>query len=72
LAGGSRISLFEVLSIIEKITEKKANIEHIESQKGDVRDTYGDISKAKKILSYEPKVGIREGLKKYIEKYKSQ
>jgi nucleoside-diphosphate-sugar epimerase len=72
LAGGSRISVLDVISIMEELTGKKANVEHIEDQKGDVRDTYADISKAKNILGYEPQVNIRKGLELYLEWLRSE
>ena len=63
LAGGSRISVVDVISILEEISGKKANVRHTESQKGDVRDTFADIGKSRRDFGYEPKVGVREGLK---------
>ena len=67
IGGGSRIPLIETIHILERITGKKAKIEYIEKQKGDVRDTYADVNKAKEILGYSPKVKIEEGLKKEVE-----
>jgi UDP-glucose 4-epimerase len=72
LAGGSRISVLGAISIIEELSGKKSNIEHIETQKGDVRDTYADISKARQILKYKPKVKIKKGLELYLKWLKSQ
>ena len=42
---------------------------HIEKQKVDVKDTFADISKAEKILKWEPKIGINKGLEKYLKWY---
>jgi len=42
---------------------------HIEKQKGDVKDTFADISKAEKILKWKPKIGINKGLEKYLKWY---
>ena len=67
IGGGSRISVNELIKEIEDITEKKANINYIEKQKGDVRDTWADVSKAKKVLGWKPKTNIEEGLKRYIK-----
>lgn len=67
IGGGSKISINEVIKILEKITGKKANVKYKEKQKGDVKDTHADISKVKKILGYKPKVQIEEGLKKQVE-----
>ena len=34
---------------------------------GDIKDSYADISKAKKLLGYEPKVSLREGLQMLLK-----
>jgi UDP-glucuronate 4-epimerase len=44
----------------------------LESQPGDVSVTYADISKAKRLLGYQPKVDMEEGIKRFVEWYKSQ
>jgi len=67
IGGGSRISLNELIKLIEEITGKKANLKHMENQKGDVRDTLADTSKAKELFGWRPKIGITEGLEKYID-----
>ena len=72
LAGGSRISVLEVISILEELTSKKAKVKHIEDQKGDVRDTYADTSKSEKMLGYNPRVNTRDGLKMYVEWLKTR
>lgn len=38
-----------------------------QSKKGDVRDTYADVSKAREVLGYEPEVGLRDGLEREVE-----
>jgi nucleoside-diphosphate-sugar epimerase len=67
IGGGSRISLMKTIHILEEITDREAKIEYIEKQKGDVRDTYADVGKAKAILGYSPEVEIEEGLRKEVE-----
>ena len=69
IGGGSRISVNELIKKTEEILGKKAMIENIEKQKGDVRDTLADASKAKELLDWNPKINIDEGLKKYIRWY---
>jgi len=66
IGGGGRVSVNELITIIEKITGKRAKLEYVESQMGDVKDTLADISKAKEILNWEPRVKIEEGLTRYI------
>jgi UDP-glucose 4-epimerase len=38
---------------------------------GDVRESLADISVARKLLKYEPKIGFDEGLKRTVEYYRS-
>lgn len=67
IGGGSRISVNDLIKIMEDITEKKANTKYIEKQKGDVRDTLADVSKAEAKLNWNPRLNINKGLRKYVE-----
>ena len=71
LGNGNPVELKRFISTIEELLGKRANIVKKPMPKGDVLATYADISKAKKILGYNPKVSIEEGLKNLIEWYKS-
>ena len=62
LGNGNPVSLNEFIETCEKVTGKKAIINYMENQLGDVSITYADISKAKEELGYNPKVKILEGL----------
>ncbi|OGW13436.1 MAG: UDP-glucose 4-epimerase [Nitrospinae bacterium RIFCSPLOWO2_12_FULL_45_22] len=64
LGGGSPATIWQVLNIIEEITGKRVRLRHIEEQKGDVRHTCADITKAQRILGYAPQVRLGEGLRK--------
>lgn len=64
------ISLWNLIKIIEEIVGKKAIINNMPMQKGDVSITYADISKAKKFLGYNPRINVKEGIKKFYEWYK--
>jgi UDP-glucuronate 4-epimerase len=65
-------SLIELIKLIEGALGKKANIEMLETQPGDVSITYADISKAKRMLGYQPKVKMKEGIRRFVEWYKAQ
>lgn len=67
LGGGAPVSLNEMISTIEKVLNKKAKIEHLPMQLGDVNKTAADITKAKKLLNYNPKTSFEEGIIKFIE-----
>lgn len=65
--GESRpISVSELVSEIEKALGKKAIIEHLPLQPGDVDRTYADVAKAIDELGYEPKTLIEDGLAKFV------
>ena len=63
-------SLKELIRLIEEAFDKKATIEMLEPQPGDVSVTYADITKAKRMLKYQPKVKMEEGIKRFVEWYK--
>ena len=63
-------SLKELIRLIEEAFGKKANIQMLEFQPGDVSVTYADITKAKRMLKYHPKVKMKEGIRRFVEWYK--
>ena len=67
LGNNSPISLNEFIATIEEVTGRKANIIQKPMQEGDVPMTYADLTKSSKILGYNPKVKLKEGLKKVYE-----
>jgi UDP-glucuronate 4-epimerase len=71
LGNNQPISLGKFITTIERISEKKAKKKMMPMQPGDVPITYADITKAKKLLNYNPQTNIEEGLKKFIEWYES-
>ncbi len=71
LGGGKKpISINRVISQIESAFGKKAIIDNKEFHKADVLETWADISKAKKILDWEPKVSFEEGIERTIQWYR--
>lgn len=62
VGGGSRVSVNQVIAMLEEITGKRAQMEHQEVAKGDVRDTEADCAKAREILGYAPQVSLAQGL----------
>lgn len=67
--GGNRISVNDLISLMESLLHKKAIIRNIEKQKGDVENTWADIRKAKQLLGWEPQVDISGGLARYVHWY---
>ena len=67
VGGGSTTSVNEAIEILQKLAGREAVVKYCESQKGDVGQTHADISKARRLLRYEPKVGLRDGLFREVE-----
>src|SRR5437764_2914939 len=65
--GESRtVELRELISLLEKALGKKAEIDRQPMQPGDVPQTYADISKARRLLDYDPRTPIEEGIEKFV------
>ncbi|VVB99058.1 GDP-L-fucose synthase [uncultured archaeon] len=65
-------SVRELISLIEKSTGRKAKIKFLAGKKEDLDETLADISKARKILGYRPKISLEEGIPLFVEWFKSR
>lgn len=72
LGDSKTVTLKELVDIIENELNKKARLEYLPPQQGDVPVTYADISKATKLLGYTPKVNIKKGIREFINWFKQQ
>jgi nucleoside-diphosphate-sugar epimerase len=66
---GQRVSLNELIRILEELLGVRAQVTYAAAKPGDVRHSLADISKATRVLGYVPKTGIEEGLKRTVEAY---
>jgi UDP-glucose 4-epimerase len=67
VGSGKPTTINELAKTILQLTSADVEIQHIECRAGDIRDSYADISKAKKLLGFEPKVSLKEGLKVLLD-----
>lgn len=67
IGGGNRMSVIDLVRAIEDVTGKTALFHYTEKQKGDVKDTLADTGKAEKLLGWQARVTIDEGLERYLE-----
>jgi UDP-glucose 4-epimerase len=67
---GARITLNQVLKMLSGITGKTIQAKYDAPRNGDIRDSQADVSLARKILGYEPRVQFEEGLRRTWEWYK--
>jgi len=67
---GTKVSINQVSSILKEIMKRK-NLKsiHADARLTDIRNGYADISKAKKILAFNPKFSLKEGLAKLVDWY---
>jgi nucleoside-diphosphate-sugar epimerase len=70
IGGGSSLTVNQLISHLERITSKEGKVRLIEAVKGDARHTFADISKARRLLYWEPEVDIVEGLKRTVASIK--
>lgn len=71
-ACGDRISLNDIVKMLEGISGKEIIVNHGPERRGDVRHSMAQINKAQKLLGYEPLVGFEQGLKSVFAWYNNQ
>jgi UDP-glucuronate 4-epimerase len=71
--GESRtVKLSELVQLIEQNLGRKAILQKLPPQPGDVQITYADISKAQRLLGYRPTTPVEEGIKRFVEWYRKE
>ncbi len=70
LGNSHPITLTEMIRVIEDVVGKKATVQWLDAQPGDVPITYADISKAKKLLGYQPATSFAAGIAEFVEWYR--
>ena len=72
VATGSRMSLNELLQVMNRLAGTSLEPLRQEARAGDVKDSQADISKAQSLLGYQPTVSSEDGLKRTLEWYRSE
>ncbi len=70
LGNSTPVTLKEMINTISKVLGKNPKINQLPMQLGDVQRTYADISKAQKLIGYEPKISFEEGIQNFITWYR--
>jgi UDP-glucuronate 4-epimerase len=70
LGCGKTEELMDYIRMVEETVGKKAAFDFMPMQKGDALTSAADITKARKMLGYEPKTTIREGVPKFVAWYR--
>ncbi|MGD9991911.1 MAG: NAD-dependent epimerase/dehydratase family protein [Salinivirgaceae bacterium] len=72
LGNSSPEKLSKLIETIENVLNKKANKRVLPLPIGDVKSTYADISKAKRVLKYQPITKLEKGIETFVTWYMSQ
>ena len=70
LGNSSPVTLKEMINTIAEVLNIEPKINELPMQPGDVDRTYADVSKAKRLLGYEPKVPFKTGIENFVKWYK--
>ncbi len=62
VGGGSRVSMNEILDVMAQLTGKNPKVRRQETQRGDMRDTFADTTRARKELGFTPRVILKDGI----------
>lgn len=62
IGGGSRVTVNEVLRLIGQVTGREPVLDRQPAQKGDMRHTFADTTRAHTVLGFSPRIGLDEGL----------
>jgi Nucleoside-diphosphate-sugar epimerases len=66
LGNNKPVTLSQLVSTLEKVLNKKAILNKLPEQQGDVPVTFADISKAQQLLQYDPKIKLEDGLQQFV------
>jgi UDP-glucose 4-epimerase len=62
IGGGSRVTINHVLDLVGRLTGRRLEIRRLPAEKGDMRDTFADTSRAAAELGFAPRHGLESGL----------
>ena len=72
LGGHEVITINDLIKLTEELVGKKAIVQYGPPDLADMRSNWADVSKAKDMLGWRPQVGLREGITRLIEWYRSE
>lgn len=64
--GGQSVSILELATLIAEVVGWEGEPVHVPSRTGDVRDSLADVSRARKLLGWEPKTSLRTGIARIV------
>jgi UDP-glucuronate 4-epimerase len=67
LGNNRTVELRELIATLEEVIGRKARVERLPNQPGDVPQTWADLTKATELLGYRPEMPLRDGLRGFVE-----
>ncbi len=67
VGGGSRVNLLEVLAFLEELVQRKVRVRFEPAVRGDVRHTEADLTRARELLRFAPRVAFADGYAREVE-----
>ena len=71
VACAQRTTVNDIVRVANRLMGSKVEATYAPPRVGDVRDSFADISLAKQLIGYEPKIFFEEGMKRWVEWYRS-
>jgi nucleoside-diphosphate-sugar epimerase len=72
LGGHETITINQMISMLEELTGKKAQVMRHPAHRADILANWADISKAKRLLGWEPQMDLVEGMKHMVDWYRAE
>lgn len=71
LGAGNPVELSDLIAAIEQAVGKKAQRRHLPMQKGDMLETFADVSKLKALTGYVPATSLSDGVRQFVDWYRA-
>lgn len=72
LGGHETITINEMIHVLEELTGCKARVERHPAHPADMLANWADVTKARRLLGWEPEVSLREGMRRLVEWYQTE
>ncbi|MCX6033383.1 MAG: NAD-dependent epimerase/dehydratase family protein [Chloroflexi bacterium] len=72
LGGHETITINQMIAMLEELTGKKAHLQNHPAHRADILANWADISKAKRLLGWEPQMDLIEGMKRLVDWYHTE
>lgn len=72
LGNSQTVMLRDFIALVEELVGRKAEVVRLPPQPGDVPRTYADVSKARRLLGYDPQTPFAEGMARFVDWYRRE